>query len=379
MKMFANSDINRVYVHSGLQSLAYNLGGVFIWVYLLKAGVALPLVFVCIAVVILSRLVLRLGVVPMIMRLGLRKALMIGTVLDAASYLVLAKVDGLGPWLIFYLASASLGTTFYWTCFHSMVARLGDEENRGAQVSAREAIFALCGIIGPLAGGLTLSFFGPVAAFFVAALVYFSSLIPLFGMPDMEIEKDVDISPARKIFAISAAFSDGVVASAVNFVWRVALFQTLGESFENYGGALAVAGVVGAVMGLGLGKLIDLGHHKRSLQIGMGIMAISIVVEAFGFHATWSAIAANMLGAVAGPIYMSSMMAPFYNVGKASGCTLRFNMWGENGFDLGAGLGSLLAGLFFWLGFSSFWPLILSLAGCANLYRILRNNQKQPV
>ncbi len=375
MKIFANSEINRVYVHSALQSLAFNLGGAFIWVYLLKAGLALPLVFVCIAIVVLSRLVLRLGVVPLIKRLGLRKALIVGTILDAASYLVLGKVDGVGPWLIFYLASASLGTTFYWTCFHSMVARLGDAENRGAQVSAREAIFSLAGIVGPLFGGLTLTYFGPVAAFVVAALVYFCAVVPLLSVPDMDIEKDIDIPRAAKLFAGGAAFSDGVVAAAVNFSWRIVLFQTLGESFENYGSALAIAGVVGAMMGLGLGKLIDLGHHKRSLQLGMGIMAITIVVEAFGFHSAWSAVGANMVGAVAGPIYMSAMMAPFYNVGKASGCTLRFNVYGENGFDLGAGLGCLFAALLLWLGFGYFWPLILGLAGCASLYTILRRNQ----
>jgi len=375
MRIFANSDINRVYVHSGLQSLAFNLGGAFIWVYLLKAGVALALVFVCIAAVVLFRLVLRMGVVPLIMRLGLRKALMIGTVLDASSFLVLAKVDGLGPWLVFYLLSASLGTTFYWTCFHSMVARLGDAENRGAQVSTREAIFALASIVGPLVGGLTLTFFGPVAAFVVAALVYFIAVIPLFGVPDMEIERDVNIPRAAKIFAGSAAFSDGVVASAVNFGWRVVLFQALGESFENYGGALAIAGVVGAVMGLGIGKLIDLGHHKRSLQIGIGAMVIAVLAEAFGFHSVWSAVGANMIGAVAGPIYMSAMMAQFYNVGKASGCTLRFNIYGENGFDLGAGLGALFTALLLWLGFGYFWPLILGLVGCAGLYTVLRRQQ----
>jgi len=364
-----------VYVHSGLQSLAFNLGGAFIWVYLLKAGVALALVFVCIAAVVLFRLVLRMGVVPLIMRLGLRKALMIGTVLDASSFLVLAKVDGLGPWLVFYLLSASLGTTFYWTCFHSMVARLGDAENRGAQVSTREAIFALASIVGPLVGGLTLTFFGPVAAFVVAALVYFIAVIPLFGVPDMEIERDVNIPRAAKIFAGSAAFSDGVVASAVNFGWRVVLFQALGESFENYGGALAIAGVVGAVMGLGIGKLIDLGHHKRSLQIGIGAMVIAVLAEAFGFHSVWSAVGANMISAVAGPIYMSAMMAQFYNVGKASGCTLRFNIYGENGFDLGAGLGALFTALLLWLGFGYFWPLILGLVGCAGLYTVLRRQQ----
>ncbi|MFO1033713.1 MAG: hypothetical protein U1E15_06465 [Hyphomicrobiales bacterium] len=81
-----------------------------------------------------------------------------------------------------------------------------------------------------------------------------------------------------------------------------------------------------------------------------------------------------MIGAVAGPIYMSSIMPPFYNVGQTSGCAFRFNVAAENGFDCGAGLGALLAALLVWLGLGFSWLLMIGLtAGGAGVYLMLRN------
>jgi len=191
------------------------------------------------------------------------------------------------------------------------------------------------------------------------------------------VEPEASLLRETKHFAFGLAFSDGIVASAVNFIWRIILFQTLGESFQAYGGALAVAGIFGAVMGLGVGRMIDLGHHRRSVQIGMAVMSCTILADAFGYHSGWSAIAANMIGAAAGPLYMSAIMTPFYTAGKASSCTLRFNIIGENGFDSGAALGALVAAFFLWMGLEPFWPLLLGLAGIVAEYFILRHHHAQ--
>jgi MFS transporter, DHA1 family, inner membrane transport protein len=372
MKFFANSAINRIYMHSALQCFATNAGATFIYVYLLKAGIALPVVFLIIALVVLLRPLLRFAVLPIVLRFGLRKVLVFGTILDASSYLILSHVHGLDRWLVFYIAASALGTTFYWTCYHSMVARLGDEEHRGAQVSAREAIYALTGIIGPLFGGLMLTFVGPDAAFMSAGIIYVLAVVPILGGQDLAVERDLKIEPAHKWFAFGFAFSDGLVAASVNFMWRIVLFKSLSESFQAFGGALALAGVAGALMGLVMGRMIDLGHHKRSYQIGLAAMALVILVEAFGFVTPWGALLATMLSAMAGPLYMSSIMVPFYNVGKASGCTLRFNISGENGFDSGAGLGCLVAALLTWFSIGFFWPLLIGLLGCMALYFLLQ-------
>ena len=378
MKFFSNNAINRVYMHSGLQSLAYNSGGVFIYVYLLKAGVAVHLALAVLAIILSLRLLLRLIVMPVIKRIGLRNGTILGTAIDALGYLMLGHVTELGPMLVAFIIVSSLGTTFYWTCYHASVARLGDEEHRGSQVSAREAIFAITGIIGPITGGLMLTFFGPVYAFALTAALNCVGIIPLLGVPRLDIEPEARLPLNTKLFAFGLAFSDGLVASSVNMIWRVVLFQTLGESFQAYGGALALAGVFGALMGLGVGRMIDLGHHKRSIQIGLVVMSSTILVVAFGYHHSWSAIAANMIGAAAAPLYLSAIMTQFYNVGKASSCTLRFNIAGENGFDSGSAVGCTIAALFLWAGLQPFWPLLIGLAGIAGEFVILcrRDNQK---
>jgi MFS transporter, DHA1 family, inner membrane transport protein len=371
MRFFQNNAINWIYAHTGLQSFAFNSGSAFVFVYLLKEGMALPVVFLTIAIMILARLVFRQAVIPIVHRFGLRTGLMLGTAIEASGFLFLAHVNGVGPWLFAYVAVAACGTAFYWTCYHATVARLGDEEHRGAQVSAREAVFALTGIVGPIFGGFVLTFFGPFYAFAAAAIFNGLAVIPLLKVPSMPIEPERKLAREAKIFAFGMAFSDGLVALAVNFGWRIVLFITLGENFNAFAGAIAVASLAGAVMGLGVGRLIDLGHHQRSVQIGLAFMACTIVAEAWGYSSVWGAVAANMIGAIAGPLYMSAIMAPLYNVGKASGCTFRFNVMAENGFDSGAGFGCLLAAGLVWAGFSFFWLIILGLLGCAGIYGVL--------
>jgi MFS transporter, DHA1 family, inner membrane transport protein len=371
MRFFQNSAINWIYAHTGLQSFAFNSGSAFVFVYLLKEGMALPVVFLTIAVMILARLVFRLAVVPIVNRFGLRTGLMLGTAIEASGFLLLAQVKGVGPWLIAYVAVAACGTAFYWTCYHATVARLGDEEHRGAQVSAREAVFSLTGIVGPIFGGFVLTLFGPVYAFAAAAIVNGLAVLPLLNVPEMQIKPEQELARDAKLFAFGMAFSDGLVALAVNFGWRIVLFITLGENFNSFAGAIAVASLAGAVMGLGVGRLIDLGHHRRSVQIGLAFMVGTILAEAFGYTSVWGAVAANMIGAVAGPLYMSAIMAPLYNVGKASACTFRFNVMAENGFDSGAGFGCLLAAGLVWAGFSFFWVIAMGLIGCAGIYTVL--------
>ena len=214
MRFFDNSSINRLYLHSGLQSFAFNGGAVFSYVYLLKAGIAVHLVFLVISVVILLRLVLRRTLLPIVNRIGLRNGLVLGTLIDASSFLLLGQVQGLGTWLFAYMLLSSCGTAFYWTCYHACVTRLGDAEHRGAQVSAREAIFAITGIVAPLCGGFMLTIFGPVYAFASTTLIYAMAAVPMLGAPRLAIEPEAKLSREARNFAGGLAFSDGLVATA---------------------------------------------------------------------------------------------------------------------------------------------------------------------
>jgi MFS transporter, DHA1 family, inner membrane transport protein len=97
--MFANTSINRLYIHSGLLAFSENVGGVFIYVYLLASGLSGPAVFCTIAAVTLTRYLVRPVVIPLGIRFGTRRILMLGATVEAFGYLALVCVHGLGPGL----------------------------------------------------------------------------------------------------------------------------------------------------------------------------------------------------------------------------------------------------------------------------------------
>ena len=131
MSFFGNDAINRVTLHSTIQALAQGAGGVFVFVFLLKAGVPTALVLCTLAAMTAGRFVLRPLVLIVARRFGLRATLIVGTVAEAAIFPILPFVHGPGPLLLALIAVSALGSVFYWTSLHAMFASLGDAEHRG--------------------------------------------------------------------------------------------------------------------------------------------------------------------------------------------------------------------------------------------------------
>jgi MFS transporter, DHA1 family, inner membrane transport protein len=377
MRFFENSAINRTYMHSALQILAEYTGGVFVFVYLLKTGFPVAVVILTIACWSLGRLVLRGVVLPAVKRYGLRNCLIFGTAVDAFGYLILSQVRGpswiLGAFVLCY----SFGNCFYWTCYHSLVASLGNSEQRGSQVSALAAIAALNGIIGPLLGAYLLVHVGGFYSYVVVAFLQAISILPLLTIENVTIVKEATLDPKALSQARRIYFADGMANASAYFIWVIALFQTLGENFSSFGAALAIAGGVGAAMSLGAGRLIDLGHSARAQQIAYAIMGLALIVKAFGFPFAWGAIFANALGAVAAPLYWSAMMSRVYNLSQSSACPLRFQVAGEGAWDLGTACGCIIAAFVIWMGFGFFWPILIGLGACVFGYAALAGTDDQ--
>lgn len=371
MKFFANGAINRVLVHSAVQSLAQGMGGVFVFVYLLKAGLPVPAVLCAVAAMVAGRFVMRPMVLPLARRFGVRTTLILGTLGEAAIFPILPVVHGLGWPLIWTVVVGSLGSVLYWTSYHAYFASLGDAEQRGSQIGAREAVNAITGVVGPLIGGWALATLGPAPAFAVAALAQALAAAPLMTAPNLAVPR---MAPGGMRAALRASLlmaTDGWLSAGFYYSWQVALFVTLGESFAAYGGAMALAGLAGAACGLGLGRLMDLGHQRRSVMIAYAIAAAVIVIRAAALHSPWLALLANALGALVLATQAPAMMTFVYNQAKASPCPLRFHIATEAGWDIGCGLGCLTGAALTWAGQPLSATILLALlggaAGCVGL------------
>jgi len=372
MAYFRNTAVNLVNLHYAIHAVALYGGGAFYFVFLLRAGVPVPLVLAALALILAGRFLIRPFIVPLAARVGLRPLLIVGTLFCALQFPLLAEVDGVGPTLLLFIAVSSLGDTFYWTTYHAYFAAVGDPEHRGHQLGVREAAVALVSIVSPLATGWALVTFGARTAFGVAAAFQVLAAVPLFWTPDIKVQARAPGAFKAALPGVALFAADGWTTVGSMVVWQLGLFRTLGEDFVDYGGALALAALVGAVGGLFLGKDIDAGGGRRAVGLALGGFALVILLRAATLDLPALAIVANALGALVLCLYAPTMMTAVYNMSKAAPCTLRFHVAAEGGWDAGGAVACLSAALLIHFGAPLEAAILLALGGVAASFVLLR-------
>ena len=352
MAFLRNDAVNRVNLHSGIQALAQGAGAVFFLVFLLRAGVSVPVALLAQAAIVTGRFVMRPALLPFARRWGLKPMLIIGTLGVALQYPLLAEVDGVGPMLLALCLVASVGEVFYWLAYNAYFAMIGDTEHRGHQVGAREALVAVAGVVAPFLGAWALVTAGPRATFAAVGLIQALAVLPLLGAPNVSVRPSAPgvFRAARP--AVMLLVIDGWFDACFFFVWQIALFVSLGENIPAYGGAMALAGLAGAVAGLVIGRRVDAGHGRRAVAIAYAAAAAVVSLRAASLGHPWLAVAANALGAAVMPLLIPALATPTYNMAKASPCSLRFQMATEGGWDVGCFAGCLVAAGLSATGFS---------------------------
>ena len=374
MSFLRNRVVNLVNLHYALTSLAMAGGGVFFGTYLLRAGVPAPVVLGSLALIVALRFVVRPSVLALGKRFGLKPLLIAGTVGSALQYLVLAEVHGIGGALLALCVVAAVGDTYYWTCYHAYFASVGDPEHRGQQIGAREALASLMGIVGPLAIGGMLVTLGPRAAFGATAGIQTIASLPLILAPEVDVLLEAPGSLRAALRGASIFAIDGWISASYVFVWQIALFLTLGESFSRFGAAMALAALVGAIGGLLLGRHIDAGHGHHATWLALAGLTAIIIFRALSTQRPALAVVANACGALESCLYQTTIMTAVYNQAKASPCVLRFHIATEGAWDGGFGAGCLTAAGLLLLGTSMSSAILLSLAGVVPLLGLMRQH-----
>lgn len=372
MAYFHNRTVNLLNLHYWIAAFAMTGGGAFYSVYLLKAGISVPGVLLALAAMFGTRLIIRMGLLPIAIRTGMRRLLIVGSILMGLSYPFLAEVQGVGIGLLLLILTSAIADTVYWPTYHAYFAALGDEEHRGQQLGLREGLSAALGIVSPLIGGWLLVTYGPRVAFTATGLVQALSAVPLFWTPEVPVARHAP-GAFRAAFAGMGIFiGDGFTTAGYVLAWQIALFVSLGQNFMAYGGALAVAALVGGAGGLVLGRMIDTGSGGRAVVLSISLAVMVTLLRASVQHYPALAVTANALGALESCLYIPTMMTAVYNRAKRSPCVMRFHIAAEGGWDVGISLGLCIAALIAWLGYPVSYSILVSLIGIAMVFVLLR-------
>lgn len=371
MSHFDDRAIRRATLHYAIQSFASAAGGIFMLVFLLKAGVSVPIALLYQAGIVGGRFLIRPAVLPLAIRFGVRRLLIAGTLLSAASYLFIGHIREPGWPLVALCAFSSLGYLLYWLCFHAYFAALGDPDRRGGQVGLREAIVAGVGVVAPLLGAWGLTTVGGPTTFTLVGLIMASAALPLIGAPDVPVARAAPDNYRVPRTGLGLMVADGFMSAGYHFTWLIALFLSLGESFGAFGGAAAAAALTGAVGGLVLGRAIDAGQGRRAVMVAYAAIVIVLLMRAFSLSTPWLAVLANAAGGLIVALVTPVLMTPVYNLSKASRCTLRFHIATEGAWDLGAFVGLAGAAGLAALGLPLSVPILTGLLAAAGSVALL--------
>ncbi|TNC11041.1 MFS transporter [Methylobacterium terricola] len=332
-------------LHCAGAQAATSLAGGFVGAYLMKIGLGLSVALCVYAAILAARFALRLAVLPLVRRIGLRRALLLGIAVNALQFGPLALAED-PRWLAAWIGIVALSESLYWPILHAASAVTAAGETRGRQIAARQAATGSIAVVAPLLGGAILTQFGPAADFGLAAAILLLSAVPVVRMRAIEAGpvpamrasfRDVD----RRGMAVFAA--DGWMASGLALAWPMVLFTTLGSHYEAFAWSGSLAALAGVVAGLACGAAIDRGRRGTYLVMVAGALA---AVFALRTGLSWlpaAAHLANAAGAAANGLYVPVIMSAIYERAKRSGAAYRFHLGAETGWDLGA-IGGCLAG-----------------------------------
>jgi hypothetical protein len=282
--------------------------------------------------------------------------------------------------LVGWIALMALADALYWPLYHAMVAAVGVPAARGDQLGTLEAIRSLAGIVGPALGGWLMARSGPAPVFALGAVLQLAALWPLLAMteiaPGPVPTARQSLKGDRLGFAIFV--SDGMIQIGWSFVWSLALFTTLHSSFEAYGGALALSGLVAALLGFTAGRALNLGHGGRLLTLVTILMLLGLAARMLAIGNAPAAVAINAFSVAAIALYNPLIMNTMYNRAHRLG-PLSFHFFTESGWDIGGILGCLIAAAVATLGGGMAYAMLPAVLAMLVIRRCIAAAERQPL
>ena len=181
------------------------------------------------------------------------------------------------PYHFFFIFSAlvALGIhkALYWPGYHADFARFGTDGQRGREVSNFLLLSAFLTIIGPVAGGLIITFFGFKTLFIVVSILILLSNVPLLLTPEKFEPVDFSYTRAfkdlfrkekmRKFFGYFG-LGEEMIAGAV---WPLFIYLVVKE-YDKLGFLISASVFIGIISALFVGRVVDKKGSVSLIRLG---------------------------------------------------------------------------------------------------------------
>jgi|SRR3989344_1272141 len=260
-------EVKEVYWFTIISNMALSMVFIFEPIYLYTLGYSLTKIMVFYLLVYSSYLFLITFGAKFAGRFGYKHAIFLSNIFFVAYWFTLYGIK-FHPWLffvspIFFAMQKSL----FWPAYDADIALFSAKGQRGREVGMLTSLVQIAFIAGPLVGGMISEKFGFMVLFIASSALIMLSTYPLFSSPEIYSPHQFTFGKLlemlrkyRSNFFGYWGFAEDLMIMSL---WPVYMFMVIGN-FENIGIVSTIATVIGTVVMLYVGRLIDKqgGRHR---------------------------------------------------------------------------------------------------------------------
>jgi len=272
-----NRELDELYASFAIRSFAISLVSVFVPIYLLKLNFSLSSVlFYYIAAYIIHTI----SIIPaakLSAKFGFKHIILFSLPLLIIFFLLLYSLPQYNWPLPFLAIFSGLNLSLFWVGFHIDFATFSDKKHRGEEVGMIRLITSAFQAIGPIVGGLIITFLGFKSLFVTVSVVLIAAAIPLFLSKDIHTKFDFktrNLFKGQKLTDAIALVARGMERGMGIVIWPMIIFFNILNSYTALGTITTLTLVFSLAFTFIIGKAAD---KKRGSVLKFGAIFNSIV------------------------------------------------------------------------------------------------------
>lgn len=275
-------ELSELYTSIFLRSMALNIIGIFVPIYLYRLGYSLTSLCLMFVMWFLARPLLAYAAAQAVAWFGPKHTMALGITSHIVFLSLLLSMETM-QWPLFLLAiTGSFATSSYVLAYEVDFSKVKHRDHGGKELSYVHMFTKAGSILGPLCGGLLATLTHPRYTIVAAIFAMFGSLVPIFLSAEPVKTRQRLLLRGfpwrRHKYDFVSGFCMASDAAASLVVWPLFLAIAIYDGSSAFAavGALSALGMVVALITIRLiGRLID--DHQGGLLLRVGIVLNSAV------------------------------------------------------------------------------------------------------
>ncbi len=274
-------ELSELYVSQLLRSLALNIIGIFVPVYLYKLGNSIQTILWFYVCWFAFQSLISIANGYIVARIGPKHSMALATLINAFYLTLLLTVTELSWPLSLIAIVGSWGQNLFVVAFDADFSKVKHADHGGKEVGYITMFEKVGAIAGPLIGGLLANFFDPRYTITLAIVVLLGSLVPLFksGEP-LKVHQPLNLKDfkwARYVGDYVTGVAFGIENNISLLVWplfiSVAIFTT--DTYAKLGVVTAIGTASAIISAHIIGRLID--KRRGGILLSYSVVANAAV------------------------------------------------------------------------------------------------------